>query len=289
MHWHLLGAGNLGTLAAFYFGQAGFAVRLAGRSATRRRLTLPDGTVHDLQLAGDDNAPITHLVLATKAAQSLGALAPLRARLSADTTLIRLQNGLGSLDGLPAPSPHIIEAVANSGAWREALPGGGEHVHLAAQNPTLFGDGHSTPPDWFAPLARHWPQLHWRTDIHLQQWLKLSVNAIINPLTALHDCDNGALLTDTALHPRLHALAAEVDQVASQLLPDWPGDTAGRALALARATANNTSSMRADVRAGRVTEIDFINGYLLREAARLGIALPGQARLIAEIGALAPR
>ena len=154
MHWHLLGAGNLGTLAAFYFGQAGFAVRLAGRSATRRRLTLPDGTVHDLQLAGDDNAPITHLVLATKAAQSLGALAPLRARLNADTTLIRLQNGLGSLDGLPAPSPHIIEAIANSGAWREALPGGGEHVHLAAQNPTLFGDGHSTPPDWFAPTRR---------------------------------------------------------------------------------------------------------------------------------------
>lgn len=286
MPWHLLGAGNLGTLAAFYFGQAGLTVRLAGRTATRRRLTLPDGTVHDLQLAGDDNAPITHLVLATKAAQSLDALTPLRARLSAGTTLIRLQNGLGSLDGLPPPAPHIIEAVANSGAWREALPGGGEHVHLAAENPTLFGDGHATPPDWFAPLACHWPQLHWRTDIHLQQWLKLSVNAIINPLTALHDCDNGALLTNTALHPRLHALAAEVDQVASQLLPDWPGDTAGRALALARATATNTSSMRADVRAGRVTEIDFINGYLLRAATQLALPLPAHSHIIAAIKAL---
>ena len=58
--------------------------RLAGRSTTRRRLTLPVGTVHDLQLAGDDNAPITHLVLATKAAQSLGAHAPLRARQNAE-------------------------------------------------------------------------------------------------------------------------------------------------------------------------------------------------------------
>lgn len=286
MHWHLLGAGNLGTLAAFYLGQAGYEVRLVGRSTARRRLTLTNGTVQDWQLAGDDNAPITHLVLATKAAQSLAALAPLRTRLTTNTTLVRLQNGLGSLDGLPAPHPHIIEAIANSGAWREALPGGGEHVHLAAENPTLFGDGHSTPPDWFLPLARHWPQLHWRTDIHLQQWLKLSVNAIINPLTALHDCDNGALLTDTALHPRLHALAAEVDQVASQLLPDWPGDTASRALALARATAANTSSMRADVRAGRVTEIDFINGYLLREAARLGLHLPAHERLVAGIRAL---
>lgn len=285
-HWHILGAGNLGTLAAFYLRRAGFTVCVAGRPDSPRRLTLPGGEIHELLLAGDDGAPIRHLVLATKAAQSLPALAPLRDRLSATSTLVRLQNGLGSLDALPSPRPHIIEAVANSGAWRESLPGGGEHIHLAAENATLFGDGSAQPPGWFTTLAGSWPQLHWCPDIRLQQWLKLSLNAVINPLTALHDCDNGVLLTDTRLHQRLEALAAEVDALASRLLPEWPGNTAARALALAQATAANTSSMRADVRAGRATEIAFINGYLLREAKQLGMTLPAHQQIVGEILAL---
>ena len=286
LHWHILGAGNLGTLAAFYLRQAGFSMCLAGRPEAPRRLTFPDGRSHDLLLPGDDGAPIRYLILATKAAQSLPALAPLRTRLGTGTTLIRLQNGLGSLDDLPPPHPHIIDAVANSGAWREPLPGGGEHIHLAAENTTLLGDGRSQPPSWFAALADHWPQLRWRPDIRLQQWLKLSLNAVINPLTALHDCDNGALLADSRLQPRFDALAEEIDALARRLLPEWPGETAARARALAQATAGNTSSMRADVRAGRATEIHYINGYLLRQAEQIGMALPEHQRIVAEILAL---
>lgn len=289
LHWHILGAGNLGTLAAFYLRQAGFTLCLAGRPEAPRRLTFPDGRSHELLLPGDDGEPIRHLIVATKAAQTLPALAPLRTRLGTDTTLIRLQNGLGSLDDLPLPHPHIIDAVANSGAWREPLPGGGEHIHLAAENSTLMGDGRSQPPNWFAGLADHWPQLSWRADIRLQQWLKLSLNAVINPLTALHDCDNGVLLADARLQPRLDALAAEIDTLAHRLLPEWPGDTAARARALAQATAGNTSSMRADVRAGRATEIHYINGYLLRKAAQIGMALPEHQRIVNEILALPRR
>ena len=44
-------------------------------------------------------------------------------------------------------------------------------------------------------------------------------------------------------------------------------------------TAANTSSMLQDVRAQRLTEIDYISGFLLRRARAQGIAVPENTRL----------
>ena len=52
---------------------------------------------------------------------------------------------------------------------------------------------------------------------------------------------------------------------------------------VARATAGNTSSMRADVLAGRPTEIDYINGYLSALGQQLGIATPVNQMLTEQV------
>ena len=54
-------------------------------------------------------------------------------------------------------------------------------------------------------------------------------------------------------------------------------------MAVARATAGNTSSMRADMRRGAITEIEAINGWLLREADRLGLELPAHRAIVAAV------
>jgi 2-dehydropantoate 2-reductase len=104
-------------------------------------------------------------------------------------------------------------------------------------------------------------------------WLKLAVNCAINPLSALHDCPNGEVperagaIFDPLL-AELHALLSS-EGVSLSL-----AELRERILAVIRATASNSSSMRQDVLAGRRTEIDFILGHAWRSARQAGLSTP---------------
>lgn len=288
--WHLLGAGNMGMLAAWYLQQAGAqpCLVMPGLTtplertlifeATARQQIIKVETIDPAQVM----APIEQLVIATKAGQTREAMIPLAGYLSPSVEIICLQNGMDSLDGIALPAgARVMQAITASGGWRH-----GDIHHVVAENATLLGDGSDQPPNWFNMLATAWPQLEWRADIALQQLLKLSVNAVINPLTALHDCANGLLAERVDLRDQMTALADEVDAVLGRLREDWPGETMARSLAIAQATAGNTSSMCSDVRAGRPTEIDFINGWLVRRAAELGMDASRNRTLVEAVKAL---
>jgi 2-dehydropantoate 2-reductase len=279
--WHLIGAGSIGTLAASRLLAAGFDVRVISRQGQplQRRLHWPGGRQKMLMLPAADGEPIRHLLVAVKAGDTALALQPLLPRLEAGAEILRLQNGMGSLDELPLPkSLRVLHLVTTDGAWRDA-----EDIHVVAENGTLIGDGGNTPPIWLPRLLPHWPGLQWSQDIERAQWQKLAVNAVINPLTAVYRCRNGELLDGGEREQRMAALAAEVDELLSACYPDWPMDTLSRSRHIARQTAANTSSMLADVLAGRETEIRFINGYLLARAQRLGLSLPAHQSLTCQL------
>lgn len=287
-HWFLAGAGNMGTLAAFYVRSAGQNLTVLRRDDTApltKRLAFADGrAARRLSLAVRNparvSAPVRHLIVACKTPYTEAALAGLP--LAADATVLRLQNGLGSLDGhLPATAT-LIEVVTTT-AVKGRHP---EHL-LVAENDTWMG-GAQAPPPWFATLAHHWPGLSWSDAIGERQWHKLVANAVINPLTALHDVANGRLLEDPALAAQAQRLAEEADLVLHRLDPHWPGHSLARVREVMRATAGNTSSMRADTQRGAVTEIDAINGWLLRQAQALGLALPAHREIVAAIRARHP-
>ena len=334
--WYLLGAGNMGLLAAHYLQRAGFtviALRRDDAPTLERTLLLPSGDRVSVQLlcerappakgakprqdprarsndstnnasgippagsAGLSRAgpaptrpgdPIRRLVVACKAPFSTAALGGLP--LAADATVLRLQNGLGSLDGLLPAGARRVEVVSASAVKRD-----GDAHRVVAENDTWMGESAAPggpaaaePPAWFGPLARHWPKLHWPDDFRHRQWRKLVGNAVINPLTGLHDVANGHIFQDPALAAEAEQLAREADRVLTALDPTWLGDSLPGVRALAEATAGNTSSMRADMQAGAVTEIDAINGWLLRQADVLGLDLPAHRRLVAAVKARHP-
>ncbi|HBC19936.1 MAG TPA: 2-dehydropantoate 2-reductase [Alcanivorax sp.] len=280
-HWFLLGAGNMGTLAAWYLTRAGHGVtviRHGSPAPLEKTLRLPDGRQQMLSLPVLDPATlpdhIDHLLVAVKTPYTHQAMAPLTDRLDTDSLVLRFQNGLGALDGLLPAGFSALEAVTTS-----AVKGQHPDHTVVAENATWLG-GSTAPPAWFAALTEHWPDLHWEDDIRPRQWHKLVANALINPLTALYDVPNGRISADPALREQATQLCEEADQVLRQLDPLWPGHSLDNVLTVARATAGNTSSMRADRQRGAQTEIDAINGWLVQQADRLGLAVPANRKVV---------
>lgn len=120
-----------------------------------------------------------------------------------------------------------------------------------------------------------------KTDLFLIQFEKLVINALINPLSVINDCTNGNLLDNEALKRVQRLLLFEICAVISALpeIQGVPGlrnrfapeRMLGLATQVMEKTAANASSMLQDAAAGRMTEIDYINGYIVKRGEELGI------------------
>jgi 2-dehydropantoate 2-reductase len=119
------------------------------------------------------------------------------------------------------------------------------------------------------------------TELLQSQLDKLAANAIINPLTSLMDSRNGALTHNFALTRAMRLLLGEISLVIRSLpelssLPNVatrfsPERLETLVVAIANRTSNNISSMLADTRAGNLTEIKYINGYIVRRGEEVGV------------------
>jgi len=208
--------------------------------------------------------------------------------LSPQTLPVFLQNGIGHLDveerfNLPA-TPAF--AVSSEGATLLA-PG---HVRHAGRGATHMGFLHHPPErqqQLLSALAGilHESGLVISVSDHIlnRLWAKLFVNVGINPLTALFNCTNGQLLTSCAARGRLKHMVREAETVARAGGIDISVDPVQATLAVCKSTAKNISSMLQDRRRKRPTEIDAINGAVVREGKRMGIATPFNEEIVQQI------
>jgi 2-dehydropantoate 2-reductase len=105
-------------------------------------------------------------------------------------------------------------------------------------------------------------------------WNKLLINAVVNPLTAIFQINNGALLQAFYLHEIMKALLVEGCLVAKYAKIEIADDLWEQLLQVCERTAENQSSMMKDIAEGRSTEIDWINGALLQCADKFDLVLP---------------
>lgn len=293
-HWHVLGAGAIGCLFSQHLATAGCAVTLLTRaqpqSPCARIRIQENGVTREAEVAvasGADRGRAAQLLVATKAPDIAGALASIEHRIDAETDIVLAANGMGFVEQVKdmLPGNRLSLCITTEGAHRLAPL----HVCHAGRGVTRLGsvDG-LAQPSWFAD----WPggelqQCLWDEHVDIAAWDKLTVNCAINPLTALHQCRNGELGSSPILRRKVAVLCDEIAEVS---IARGRSETAEalrtRVQAVIAATANNRSSMLQDVAAGRVTEIDYITGYLVREAKRLGVNTPLNRELLSEVSAL---
>lgn len=118
------------------------------------------------------------------------------------------------------------------------------------------------------------PTVSWHQDIRRLQWLKLAVNCVINPITALNNVENGEL-TKASYQREIVTLCQEITQVAAtQSIELKQQELLTLVLQVADSTAKNCSSMRADLLHRRKTENEYINGFIYRLSKQHQIACP---------------
>lgn len=126
-----------------------------------------------------------------------------------------------------------------------------------------------------------------RTDTLQVIWHKLCLNCAINPVTSIYRITNGELIG----HPEAFELACRASREAfsvglkSSIFQSVP-DAAAELTGLCKRTGSNRSSMLVDVLNRRRTEIDAINGYIVRKADRIGLEAPVNRSLIEAVNRL---
>ncbi len=196
-----------------------------------------------------------------------------------DTIVVTLQNGLGN-EGILRASFGAARTAAGVTAQGATFLGPGRVRH-AGTGPTHLGmsDGKSEKLAPFADALRAAGfETHVEKDVAALVWSKLVINVGINALTALIGQPNGRLLDLEETRALMADLVAEAVAVARArgIRLTYP-DPLAAVQEVARRTGANRSSMLQDFDRGRETEIDFINGAIVREAAALGIAVPVNA------------
>ena len=245
-------------------------------------------------------SPIQNLILSTKAPDAVDALRSIQHRLMDHPRIIILCNGALALrdqvqDYLQQEQiPHTLTLASTShGVYRDDDDDDDDDemyhvVHAGIGKTFVENDG---------PLAQLWDQsglVAKSLDTNAMKallWQKLAANCVINPLTALLDCSNGQILHHDKgglyyqeMAPRV---LEELVNVANKDGVELELDTTKEFVQqVVEDTQDNISSMRQDVMQGRRTEIDYLNGYVVRRGLATGVDTPANAELVERVRSL---
>lgn len=220
---------------------------------------------------------------------------PLAARsavslLKPEGLVLSLQNGMGNGEALAeVVEAHRILAGTTSHGAHVLGPG---RIRHAGQGDTVIGPWKTDQRtmDRATQVAELLTAAGIRTltseDILDKLWDKLLINVGINAITALTGITNGQILDLEDTKELARAAVEEAAGLAAGLGISLGPDPVQHVFEVARATAVNRSSMGQDVDKQRKTEIEAINGYIVREAEKAGRQVPVNRTLTALIQTL---
>ena len=203
--------------------------------------------------------------------------------LAPEGMVITLQNGMGNAEAIAEyiDASNILVGTTSHGATFLG-PGTIRHAGTGA---TILGAWKASDEKRMA--ARHVAEFFSNSAIETEAvdevlhivWGKLLVNVGINAITALTGIKNGELPDLEVTKSLSRSAVEEAIAVAQAQGINTREDAVEHVFQVAEATGPNRSSMGQDVDHHRLTEIGAINGFIVREAHRLGLPAPVNATL----------
>ena len=194
-----------------------------------------------------------------------------------ETVALTLQNGLGNID-LIRDEIGDTNVIAGTTAHGATMLEPGKMRH-AGSGKTIIGELDGNRSERIEKIASVLEKAGLITDISDNVlglvWDKLMVNVGINALTGITKLRNGELLDHPEIETLLEAAVTEAHAVAeAKGIRLGFQDPVGHTKEVCVATAANKSSMLQDILNHKQTEIDMINGAIVREGAQAGIETP---------------
>ena len=236
--------------------------------------------------------PVDLIILFVKALYSKAALSGNRNLIGPNTYVMTLQNGSGHEDilGESVPQDHIIIGTTEDNG---AVLGFG-HIRHGGVGNTNVGMLTGDKENFLNKLKKSFDSCGFNVRIHpnIQQliWDKLFTNVSLSAVTAVLQVNIGYIaaneyawqMTMALLHEAVetaHALGLEADEekLAEKIRATSVGSPEG------------VTSICADIRAGRKTEVDTISGSVVRAAHKAGVPVPVHEFVVNTIHALEGR
>ncbi len=284
----VVGAGAMGSIFAARLAQGGHDVALLDVAAALVDRINAEGvkvvrgqesSVTRVRATTDpaEIGPVDAAVFFVKCYHTASAAELARPLVGPETTVASLQNGWGNGDVLSAvypPEQIVVGVTYNSGLVVEP----GVVMHPADQ-PTLvgpFADGDARRAEQLAEaLESAGLATTVATPVRPEIWKKLILNAATLPTAALTGMNAGALAGHAEMRELVAETAREATAVAQSLgYPIEAQERVDTILALLERAGPTKASMLQDFEAGRRTEIDVINGAVVKAAAEQGVPVP---------------
>jgi 2-dehydropantoate 2-reductase len=292
MNISVFGAGSIGSLFAGRIAYSGFDVAVVGRNPHVTEINK-----RGLRIIEDQEEIVSHfpaatnfpegehpeaIFVTTKAYDNKTVADGISGKISNEVPIFILQNGMGNEEvfRLEFPRNPIFRAITTEAA-ELIYPGIVKHV---AFGKTSFGIIAGEENGYSSRIQRIMRNSGFSTKktekIQIKMWQKVITNATICPLGALLHVPNGLILEKPSINQIFDAIIEEGIAVAKQNLPDEDfSQTREFILMVMEKTKNNKCSMLQDIERGRKTEIDYMNGFIVRESRRLGLKSPVNAAI----------
>lgn len=285
----VVGAGALGCYFGGVLARAGARVTLIGRrphveAITRNGLGFESlGRQEFIPVAASENiaavAGARLILFCVKSSDTDEAAHAMAEYLAPDAVVLSLQNGVNNVERIrlhlkQQVIPALVYAAAQmSGPGRVRHTGGGDLVI------GQLGDGADGTT---APLVKALAAfltgagipVRISDHIEVELWSKLVLNCAYNAISALSGAQYGIMVANAEIRAVMLAAVDEVVRVAAAKGIRLPDDMAETTIRLADVMPVTISSTAQDIRNGKRTEIDHLNGYVMREGEALGIATP---------------